>query len=215
MLKLIEKSFLESERKIKLQLYILPIFLIYFYIYFTDNKTNIVSLGKNHNLTSLVSEKFDGSYLELVKELENFCLKNKIKISAINYNHNNLLIKGKTSLKKINRLIVKIENINKFSKINSLSIEKSTKKTQYAFEVNTEFKKYYIKTKNEKKIKEKKKSVINFNLKAIISNHVLLNNKWLTLNDMVGKHKIIRIEKNLVVLNYKDKKINLRLNKNE
>lgn len=215
MLKLIETNFLNSETKIKLQLYVLPIFFIYFYIYFIGNNRNIIPLDNSNNLNSLLIKKFNGSYLKLVKDIESFCLLKKIKINAIDYNKSNLSIKGKASLSKINNLITKIENINNFSKINSLNIEKSKNKNQYVFEINTEFKKYYIKPKIEiiKKTKPRNRDI--FKLKAIIANNVLLNNKWYTLNDFVSKYQVIKIEKNLVLLKYKDKNISLELNKNE
>jgi hypothetical protein len=215
MLKQIENSFLKSEVKIKLQLYILPIFCIYFYIYMIDNKNSFLDLNNTNKLNNLLHKKFDGSYLNLLKDIENFCLSKKIKINSLDYNKNKLLIKGKTSLKRINSLIIKIENINSFSKINSLNIEKTSKKNQYIFNINTEFKKFYIKTKNKEVKKEKKGKITVFRLKAIIDNHILLNNKWYTLNDFFGKYKIILINKNHVVLKYKDKNITLKLNKNE
>ena len=217
MFKLIESYFLNSEIKIKIQLYILPIFVIYFYFYFMDNKINSIHLNTTNSLglSSLISKKFDGSYLKLVKDIESFCISSKIKINTIDYKKNNLLIKGKTTLKKINKLIIKLENLNNFSKLNSLDIQKTSKQNQFTFEITTEFKKYYIKAKKVIEKKVKKISRIQFNLKAIVSNHILLNSKWYTLNDTVGKYKIIRIEKNLVFLKYKDKTKKLRLNKNE
>ena len=96
-----------------------------------------------------------------------------------------------------------------------MSIEKIINKNQYIFQISSEFKKYHIKEKIVSIEKVKKKNVDKFKLKAIISNHVLLNNKWYVLNDKIGKYKIQKIEKNLVVLKYKDKNINLRLSKNE
>lgn len=215
MLKSIENSFIESEIKVKLQLVVLPLFCIYFYMYLFDNKKIIVSSNINSKLNTLLSKKFSGSYLNLIKEIESFCLQRKIKITSIDYNKNNLLIKGKTSLVKINDLIIKIENINNFSNLKSLTIEKTTKTNSYLFEIRTEFKKFYLKTKLKKIRKQKTKDINTFKLKAIISNYVLLNNKWYSLNDFIGKYKIIKIEKNLVILNSKDKTINIKLKKNE
>ena len=215
MLGQIERKFSESEIKVKLQLFVLPIFCIYFYFYFFENKELLNSSNNLSSVNSLVTKKFNGSYLNLIKDIEAFCISKKIKIISIDYNKKNLLIKGKTSLAKINKLIMKIEYINNYSKINSLSIEKKSKKNQYSFQITSKFKKYYIKEQIINTKINKKKSTDKFKLKAIISNHVLVNNKWYSLNDVVGKHKIQRIEKNLVVLNYKEKNIKLRLIKNE
>ena len=146
MLKLIENSFTQNENKVKLQLLLLPIFCIYFYFYIFDNDINLSS-AKSSSLKNLLSKKFNGSYLDLTKELESFCLLKKIKVISVDYHKDNLFIKGKTSLKKINKLIIKIESINNFSKINSLTIEKNDKANLYTFEIRTEFKKFYIKNK--------------------------------------------------------------------
>lgn len=216
MLNQIESSFLKSDIKVKLQLIILPIFCIYFYFYFFSSKELTVNNNNLNDINSLLTKKFNGSYLNLIRDIETFCLSKKIKINSIDYNKNKLAILGESSLVKINDLIIKIEHINNFSKINSLSIEQTAKKDRYSFQISSEFKKYYIKEKIETlEAKVKKKSIDKFKLKAIISNHVLLNNKWHNLNDEVGKYKIIKIEKNLVVLNFKEKNINLRLMKNE
>ena len=216
MLSQIENSFLKSEAKVKLQLFILPIICIYFYFYFFNKNDLVQSKSSSLNtINSLLTKKFNGSYLSLTKDIEAFCLLEKIKLNSIDYNEKKLLIKGKTSLSKINKLILKLEYINNFSKINSLSIEQIAKKNQYSFQISSEFKKYYIKEKIVSIEIMKKKKVDKFKLKAIISNHVLLNNKWYVLNDKIGKYKIQKIEKNLVVLKYKDKNINLRLSKNE
>lgn len=217
MLSQIENSFSKSELKVKLQLLILPLFCIYFYFYIFDSglEDNIDTSNNLNNISTLVNKSFDDSYLNLIKEIEAFSLSKKIKIDSINYSKGKLLIRGKTSLQKINELIIKIEYINNFSKINSLSIEEATRSKQYFFKISSEFKKYYIKEKIEKVKKSKKKKIDNFSLKAIISNHILLNNKWYTIDDFVGKYKIVEIKKNLVILNYKDKNIKLRLSKYE
>jgi hypothetical protein len=215
MLKLIENSFLESAVKVKLQLYILPLFCIYFYFYLIDNKSVLVPVNTNYEISGLLTKKFDGSYLNLLKDIETFCLSKKIKVNSLDYKRNKLIIKGKSTLSKINSLIIMIENINNFSNINLLAIENTSKKNQFTFEIYTEFKKYYIKTKPRKTKRLRKKSINSFKVKAIISNHVLLNNKWYTLNDSIGKYKIIKIEKNIVVLNNKDQNISIKLNKNE
>jgi len=216
MLNQIESSFLESKAKVKLQLFVLPLFCIYFYFYFIEkNESESININNLNTINSLLTKKFNGSYLKLIKDIEAFCLLEKIKIDSINYNKNKLSIIGKTSLEKINKLIIKIEHINNFSKINSLIIEKIVKKNQYTFQINSEFKKYYIKEKIINTQIQKKKRKDKFKLKAIISNHVLVNNKWYSLDEKIGKYKILKIEKNLVVLNYKEKNINLRIIKDE
>ena len=94
------------------------------------------------------------------------------------------------------------------------------KSNEYSFEINTEFKKYYIKDKNKTEKKDKaqlvkKKSKDIFKLNAIVSNYILLNNKWYTLKERVGKYKIIEIKEKSVILDYKGTNLDLKLYKNE
>ena len=215
MLKSIENSFSTSSTKVKLQLFILPLFFIYFYLYFyTGNKSQFIA-NENYKLDGLLNKKFNKSYLELTKEIESYCDLKKIKIDSIDYKKKNLLIKGRSSLVKIKSLITKLETINNYSNINLLNILKTEKKNEYTFEINTEFKKYYIKDKETKSKIIKPKIRNNFKLKAIVSNHVLINNKWYTINEKVGKYKITKISENNVLLKYEKKDLNLKLHKDE
>lgn len=222
MLKLIEHSYINSTQKVKLQLLVLPIFFIYFYFYFYSNKKEIPSSNLSNNLTLLENKKFNKSHLELVKDLEKYFFLKKIKINSIDYKNKNLLIKGETSILKIKSLINKLESINKFSNITLLNILKTKSKTVFSFEINTEFKKYYIKKKQnieQKKVltkklvkKEKKKDI---KLNAIISNHILINNTWQSIDDKIGKYTITKITTNSVLLSHKEEKLNLKLHKDE
>ena len=222
MLKSIGNNFINSSLKVKIQLYILPLFLIYFYIYFfTENREEYID-NNNSSLNGLLNKKFNKSYLKIINEIENYCNLEKIKIISMNYKNKNLLIKGESTLLKIRNLIEEIENINKYSNIilvDVLSTKKSKKSESYSFEIKTEFKKYYIKKKvnkeNKTNIVKKKKNKNNFKLKAVVSDYVLINNMWYELNDKIGKYKIINIKEKSVILNYKENNMNLKLYKDE
>ena len=225
MLKLIENSFSTSSLKVKLQLFLLPLFFIYFYIYFYSGNESQFIKNDNYKLDELLNKKFDKSYLILTKEIESYCDLKKIKIDSIDYKKKNLLIKGRASLSKIKSLIIKLETINNYSNINLLNILKTAKTSVYKFEINTEFKKYYIKNKRTKidtintntnaTLKPKLKPKDKFKLKAIVANHVLINSKWYMIDDKIGKYKITKISENDVLLKYEKKDLNLKLHKNE
>ncbi len=225
MLKSLNNSFSNLSKRVKIQLFILPLFLIYFFIYFfTNNTLANTNINTNNNLNFLLNKKFDKSHLDLTKEIEKYSLSKGIKLNSLEYKKENLLIKGKSSLLKINSLVRKLETINNYSNINLLSILKTQKNDEYSFEINTEFKKYYIKAKQLKNIKKHKNESVNkhvnkkevkFVLNAIVSDYILLNNKWHSLNEEVGKYKIVKISQNNVFLKYKDKYLNLSLYKNE
>jgi len=131
MLSQINNSFSKSNLKVKIQLIILPIFCIYFYFYFFDNKVIIANTNSLNNINDLLVKKFNGSYLSLIRDIEAFCVSERIKIDSINYKKNKLLIEGRSSLEKINKIIIKIEHINNFYNINSLNIEQIAKKDEY------------------------------------------------------------------------------------
>lgn len=224
MLKSIGNNFVNSSMKVKIQLYILPLFFIYFYIYFYTGTNKEYIQDNRSKLDGLLNKKFNKSYLEIIKKIENYSNLEKIKIISIDYKNKNLLIKGKTTLLKIKSLIRKLEIINNYSNIILVNILTKGKNNEYSFEINTEFKKYYIKDKNKTENKTenkdkvqvvKKKSKDIFKLNAIVSNYILLNDKWYKLKERVGKYKIIEIKEKSVVLDYKGKNLNLKLYKNE
>ena len=220
MLKSIGNNFVNSSIKVKMQLYILPLFFIYFYIYFYTGTNKEYIQDNRFKLDGLLTKKFNKSYLEIIKKIENYSNLEKIKIISIEYKNKNLLIKGKTTLLKIKSLIRKLEIINNYSNIILVNILIKGKSNEYSFEINTEFKKYYIKDKNKTEKKDKaqlvkKKSKDIFKLNAIVSNYILLNNKWYTLKERVGKYEIIEIKEKSVILDYKGTNLDLKLYKNE
>ncbi|WP_121627809.1 hypothetical protein [Poseidonibacter antarcticus] len=220
MLKSIGNNFVNSSIKVKIQLYILPLFFIYFYIYFYTGTNKEYIQDNRSKLDGLLTKKFNKSYLEIIKKIENYSNLEKIKIISIEYKNKNLLIKGKTTLLKIKSLIRKLEIINNYSNIILVNILTKGKRNEYSFEINTEFKKYYIKDKNKTEKKDKVQVVKKiskdiFKLNAIVSNYILLNNKWYTLKERVGKYKIIEIKEKSVILDYKGTNLNLKLYKNE
>lgn len=224
MLKSIGNNFVNSSIKVKIQLYILPLFFIYFYIYFYTGTDKEYIQDNRSKLDGLLTKKFNKSYLEIIKKIENYSNLEKIKIISIEYKNKNLLIKGKTTLLKIKSLIRKLEIINNYSNIILVNILTKGKRNEYSFEINTEFKKYYIKDKNKTENKTEKKDKVQvvkkiskdiFKLNAIVSNYILLNNKWYTLKERVGKYKIIEIKEKSVILDYKGTNLNLKLYKNE
>jgi len=220
MLKSIGNNFVNSSIKVKMQLYILPLFFIYFYIYFYTGTNKEYIQDNRFKLDGLLTKKFNKSYLEIIKKIENYSNSEKIKIISIEYKNKNLLIKGKTTLLKIKSLIRKLEIINNYSNIILVNILIKGKSNEYSFEINTEFKKYYIKDKNKTEKKDKaqlvkKKSKDIFKLNAIVSNYILLNNKWYTLKERVGKYEIIEIKEKSVILDYKGTNLDLKLYKNE
>ncbi|MFA9373630.1 MAG: hypothetical protein ACERKK_05665, partial [Poseidonibacter sp.] len=120
-----------------------------------------------------------------------------------------------SSIVNISKFIEKIENINEYSNITNLNLSKDKQTKKYIFKIEISFDKFFIKNKKAD-IKVKKQKNINiFKVKAIISNNVLINNKWIKQNEFINGYKLIEINKNSVVLQKNNKQINIKVFEND
>lgn len=216
MLKSIDNRFVNSPLKVKIQLFLIPLLIVYFLFYFIDLKNPI----KNHKTVSSsfnINEKsFKGSFLSLIKNIESYSSSNNIKILNISTNKKKQIsIKAKGSIRSIKKLINKIENLNAFSNIYSFTVNKKSKSKRLYFNLDISFEKFFIKTKpitNELNNELKNKTL---KLKAIISKYVLIDKKWLKKNELISGFTLTKIGTNFVELENKTKKIKLEMSKNE
>jgi len=209
MLKYIDSKFSNSSLKVKFELYLLPLFLAYIFIYFfpiENKKIKLISIPQIENV------KFKGSYLDLIKSLENYAKENKLKVLNIKHTKEQIYFKVEINMKDINKLIHEIENLNKFSNLSNVSFLRD--KNSFIFDAIIDFKKYYIKNEKEK-IVHKIAKTRKYKLKAIIDKYVLINNKWLKTGSEIDGYKIKLLNKNTILLDSKSKKINLKIYKNE
>ncbi len=73
-----------------------------------------------------------------------------------------------------------------------------------------------IKTKiTKQKNREFKKQKFSLVLLAVLNDKAFINSKWYKLNDKMGKYKIIKISKDLVIIKNSKKKIILKINKSK
>lgn len=210
MLALIDKKTINISKKIKFQLLLLPLLITYLMVYFINEK---FAYKENNieNKFDFETKIFKDSYLELIREIEGFCLKNKIKIIHISNKNTTLNITAKSSLTKFKKLIYKLETINDFSNIHSLHLNKSK---SFIYKIELSFEKYYLKSilTNNEKTKKKREPL---KLKAIIANFVLINNKWLKINEFIDDYEIIEIGSSYVKLKKDSKNLLLKVHKNE
>lgn len=211
-LKHLENSFINSSFKVKVELYLLVFILFSLIIY------NIPLLFNNDKtLTKSISyeiEEFDKSLLDMNKNIEEYTSAKRIKINSMNNERKEILINCTLSLNKIKDFVSFLENINTYSNIKNLSIDKNKQSKKYNFEITISFEKYFFKTSNSKETMKKSKSK-KFKLKAIIDKTVLINNKWLELGEYINDYELIDISKNSVTLSFNDKKIKLKVYKND
>ncbi|BAK74025.1 hypothetical protein [Arcobacter sp. L] len=220
MLKFLNNKFINSSKKIKIELYILPL-LIFISLYFfiiqnIDDKKD--DLSYKLNSFTQKNERFDGSFLELFSTLENLSKNNNITIFSSQRDENFINLKGLSKEKSILFFLKEIENINNFTKINSLLLNNKENAGDFLFDLNIDLNNFYIKNipkiKNDKNInkltnKEFEKKDLKIN--AIIADYAFINNIWVKKNEKINGLELIKIQRNFVVLKNENEEIKLEL----
>lgn len=223
MLNYLNKKFIDSSLKTKIELYLLPLLLLYlcyFFLGFNLNKNSENEEIKAKVDLNYANKEFKNSFLDLSSNLEDYASKNQIIIFTLTNNKKVFNIKAKANLIRIENFIKKIENLNNFSKIKTLTLTK-VDLDNYLFEIEVDFNKFYIKKiekdtefqaiklnalmTNNEKIKE-------YKINGIISEYAFINEIWLKKDEKLDDLILTKIEKDFVVLENENKKIILELN---
>ena len=226
MLNYLNNKFTNSSFKTKIELYLLPLLLLYLcYFLFEFSLTqssNIEEIKPKIDMNSS-NKEFKDSFLDLFSNLEDYALKNQIVIFTLTNNKKIIVLKAKANLSNIQKFIKKIENINNFSKIKSLILFKADLEN-YIFEMEVDLSKFYIKkiekdvenqsSKLTSEIKNNEKSK-EYKINGIISDYAFINDIWLKKDENIDDLKLTQIEKDFVVLENENKKIILELNNEE
>lgn len=228
MLTYINNKFINLSLKTKVELYILPLMLLYLLYYLSNGLifTEKPILTKNKiNFKEYENKKFQGSFLELFSKLENSAKKNNIEILSLNNKNNIVDLKIESNIKQLPLFINEIENINSFTKINLITMYEKKDLNTYFFHLKIDLNKFYIKRiekikpivkENFEKPKEIEISKIpipqnNYELKAIIAEYILINDIWLKEGEEIDGFKVDEINRNSIILENKNKKIRLEL----
>ena len=223
MLNYLNKKFIDSSLKAKMELYLLPLlilYLCYFFLGFNLNKNSENEEIKAKIDLNYSNKEFKNSFLDLSSNIEEYASKNQIIIFTLTNNNKVFIIKAKANLIKIENFIKKIENLNNFSKIKTLTLNK-VDSDNYLFEIEVDFNKFYIKKRDkDTEIEEIKPNVLIINnektkeykINGIISEYAFINEIWLKKDEKIDDLILTKIEKDFVVLENKDKKIILELN---
>ena len=226
MLNYLNNKFTNSSSKIKIELYLLPLLLLYLcYFLFEFSLTqssNIEEIKAKVDVNSS-NKEFKESFLDLFSNLEDYALKNQIVIFTLTNNKKIIVLKAKANLSNIQKFIKKIENINNFSKIRNLTLFKADLEN-YIFEMEVDLSKFYIK-KIEKEIENQSPKLTSeiknnekskeYKINGIISEYAFINDIWLKKDENINDLKLTQIEKDFVVLENENKKIILELNNEE
>ena len=206
----LNKKFANLAFRLKIELYLLPFLICYLISFISKNEpssyvSNNLSLIKTIQI--IENQKFNQSFVGLLKELDIFFHTNKIKINSMNNTNTSITYDLNITKKKFLLLSSYLEQINKFSAISAFEFNKKH------LLITITFDKFYLKQSLFLKDKISKLFVKqdNFFIDAIVGNMVFINNKWLKVNDYINKYKIIRIQKDYIYIKYKGKNKKIRL----
>ena len=223
MLTYLNKKFIDSSLKTKIEVYLLPLLLLYlcyFFLGFNLNKNSENEEIKAKVDLNYSNKEFKNSFLDLSSNLEEYASKNQIIIFTLTNNKKVFNIKAKANLIRIENFIKKIENLNNFSKIKTLTLNK-VDLDNYLFEIEVDFNKFYIKKiQKDGDTQEIKQKIIltndeetkEYKINGIISEYAFINEIWLKKNEKLDDLILTKIEKDFVVLENENKKIILELN---
>ena len=211
MLNYLDNKFINSSLKTKIELYLLPLFFIYLSYFISQTSINdnpVIQSKVNLDYSKI---EFKDSFLGIFSNLEDYALKNQIEIFSITNNKKVITIKAKAQMENIEKFIKKIENLNNFTNIKILLLNK--KELDYYFvELQVDLNKFYIK-KVEKEVDKNSSNINNkdYKIKGIISEYAFINDIWLKKDENIDDLKLTKIEKDFVVLENENKKIVLEL----
>ena len=137
MLNYFNNNFLKSSKKTKIELYVLPL-LIYLLLYvflLEKGKNKDVEISSKLNYEEFYNKKFESSFLELFSSLEKLAKKYEISILKNEKNENIILLKAVGNKQSIFDFIKDIENLNNFTKIDFLNMNKNEETKIYTFEL--------------------------------------------------------------------------------
>ena len=195
-------------------------YLCYFFLGFNLNKNSENEEIKAKVDLNYSNKEFKNSFLDLSSNLEEYASKNQIIIFTLTNNKKVFNIKAKANLIRIENFIKKIENLNNFSKIKTLTLNK-VDLDNYLFEIEVDFNKFYIKKiQKDGDTQEIKQKIIltndeetkEYKINGIISEYAFINEIWLKKNEKLDDLILTKIEKDFVVLENENKKIILELN---
>ena len=228
MLANIKNSFENSSLKTKIELYLLPILLLFLlYVLFYNEKIEENQNVQNSELLNIENKKFTDSILELSNKIEDIAKSENLIIQKTQSSKEQIIIQLKGKRDYLLNFLQKVEEINSFTKIDFLSLKKFEKEI-YLIDVRVDVSKYYLKNKKVKDIisieqeeingtkeDEYKEEIIvrpDFKINAIVGNNTFINGTWFELNDEVLGYKIETIASDYVILKNNKDIIKLEVN---
>lgn len=221
MLNYFNNNFLKSSKKTKIELYILPLLIcVFLYLFFLEKgKNEDVEISSKLNYEEFYNKKFESSFLEFFSSLEKLAKKYEILILKNEKDKNIILLKAQGKKQSILNFIKDIENLNNFTKIDFFNMNKNEETKNYTFELKINLNKYYIKNLKEIEYEKKYEKIIvtqnsqnkEFRINAIVDDFAFINETWIKKNEKIEDYKLIKIDRNFVVLSNESNEIKLEL----
>lgn len=221
MLNYFNNNFLKSSKKTKIELYILPLLIcVFLYLFFLEKgKNEDVEISSKLNYEEFYNKKFESSFLEFFSSLEKLAKKYEILILKNEKDKSIILLKAQGKKQSILNFIKDIENLNNFTKIDFFNMNKNEETKNYIFELKINLNKYYIKNLKEIEYEKKYEKVIvtqnsqnkEFRINAIVDDFAFINETWIKKNEKIEDYKLIKIDRNFVVLSNESNEIKLEL----
>ena len=223
-----KNSFENSSLKTKIELYLLPILLLFLlYVLFYNEKIEENQNVQNSELLNIENKKFTDSILELSNKIEDIAKSENLIIQKTQSSKEQIIVQLRGKRDDLLRFLEKVEEINSFTKIDFLSLKKFENDI-YLIDVRVDVSKYYLKNKKVKDIinieqeeingtkeDEHKEEIIvrpDFKINAIVGNNTFINGTWFELNDEVLGYKIETIASDYVILKNNKDIIKLEVN---
>lgn len=223
-----KNSFENSSLKTKIELYLLPILLLFLlYVLFYNEKIEENQNVQNSELLNIENKKFTDSILELSNKIEDIAKSENLIIQKTQSSKEQIIVQLRGKRDDLLRFLEKVEEINSFTKIDFLSLKKFENDI-YLIDVRVDVSKYYLKNKKVKDIinieqeeingtkeDEYKEEIIvrpDFKINAIVGNNTFINGTWFELNDEVLGYKIETIASDYVILKNNKDIIKLEVN---
>lgn len=223
-----KNSFENSSLKTKIELYLLPILLLFLlYVLFYNEKIEENQNVQNSELLNIENKKFTDSILELSNKIEDIAKSENLIIQKTQSSKEQIIVQLRGKRDDLLRFLEKVEEINSFTKIDFLSLKKFENEI-YLIDIRVDVSKYYLKNKKVKDIinieqeeingtkeDEHKEEIIvrpDFKINAIVGNNTFINGTWFELNDEVLGYKIETIASDYVILKNNKDIIKLEVN---
>src|SRR5574344_1262496 len=214
-----KNSFENSSLKTKIELYLLPILLLFLLsALFYDEKIEENQNVQNSELLNIENKKFTDSILELSNKIEDIAKSENLIIQKTQSSKEQIIIQLKGKRDYLLNFLQKIDFLKKKKFENEI----------YLIDVRVDVSKYYLKNKKVKDIinieqeeingtkeDEHKEEIIvrpDFKINAIVGNNTFINGTWFELNDEVLGYKIETIASDYVILKNNKDIIKLEVN---